>query len=176
MISQRSTSRQHQVPRIASNVSSARASESPLHELLVCLLATFDDGSETLSKADWKEKAAALTYVADEAEWRAIRERLATRTEDVHANQDELNLSLTASYFSNKHGEVIQELFRKINVSLVGLTKRAETAEERLSTVEADLDRTVLRAEKERQQRAHAIIRRSPVVAAKVRWPRRMAR
>ena len=45
---------------------SDRASESHIHELLVCLLSCFDDGTEKLHKDVWAVKGKAMGYITDD--------------------------------------------------------------------------------------------------------------
>ena len=146
---------------------SDRASESPIHELLVCLLSCFDDGTEKLHKDVWAVKGKAMGYITDDSEWDRLKERFGKRQGAYGAEANPpptaanvLDLGLVGSYFSNKHGEVIQELMRRITIGLARNEARTDSLEERLAATEAVLDRTVLQAERDRHNRAQAVLRR----------------
>eukprot|EP00966_Prymnesium_polylepis_P265628 6136374-Prymnesium_polylepis.1 len=151
---------------------SDRASESPIHELLVCLLACFDDGTEKLHKELWEAKAKAVGYIADEGEWKHLMGRFALRPDQKGFGEPDepncLNLGLVGTYFANKHGEVIQELIRRMMIGLVRSQARADGLEERLEVAEAILDRTVLAVRRGRLPR-HS--RRAQPLCAKRRTP-----
>lgn len=135
--------------------------------VLISLLTLFDtNGNRTLTKEEYKNAAGSLGFDTGDAAWEALCRRFGDKNNQQSSTTEEmvehafLDLNLLGSYFANKYDRLLEEILRRVVGGIINSNTRSATLEARMEKMEAHLEMTSMREERERTARVNQTLRR----------------